>query len=88
MPAEFQQAIDKVLTRTKGTHAFIDDILICTKGSQAEHLREVNKVLEKLNNANVGLIIEKCQFMKEQIKWLEFELTQAGIRPLESNIDK
>ena len=32
MPAEFQQAIDKVLICTKGTHALIDDIMIGTKG--------------------------------------------------------
>ena len=47
----------------------------------------MNKVLEKLNKANVGLNIEKCQFMKEQIKWLGFELTQTGIRPLESKVE-
>ncbi len=87
MPAEFQQAIDKVLMGTKGTHAFVDDILICTKGSQSEHLKEVNKVLEKLDKANVGLNIEKCQYMKEQIQWLGFELTQTGTRPLESEIE-
>ncbi len=87
MPAEFQPVIDKVSMGTKGTHAFIDDILICTKGSQAENLREVNKVLEKLKNANVSFNLEKRHFMKEQIKWLGFELTQAGIKPLETKND-
>ena len=33
MPAEFQKAIDRVLTGAKGINAFIDDILICTKGT-------------------------------------------------------
>ncbi len=33
MPTEFQQAIDRALTGVRSAHAFIDDILICTKGS-------------------------------------------------------
>ncbi len=87
MPAEFQQARDRVLIGTKGTHAFIDDILICTKGSQIKNLREVKNVLEKLNAANVGLNIEKCKFMKNEIQWLGFELTQTGLRPMSSKKD-
>ena len=49
MPAEFQQAIDRTLEKTPGTFAFLDDILICTKGSDEDHWAVVNSVLYKLN---------------------------------------
>ena len=81
--ASDRQSVD----RARGTYAFIDDIVICTKGSQTEHLREVRKVLEKLNAANVGLNIKKCKFMKDEIQWLGFELTQIGVRPISSKVD-
>ena len=38
MPAEFQQALDMLLHDLPHTHAFIDDILIVTTGSELGHL--------------------------------------------------
>ena len=37
MPAEFQKAINFTLTNCKNTYAFLDDILIITKGSIVKH---------------------------------------------------
>ena len=55
MPAEFQQAIDRDLTGVRSANAFIDDILICTKGTLEAHRAEVYNVLQKLNLAGVDL---------------------------------
>ncbi len=55
MPPEFQQAVNRVLTGIRGANAFIDDILICTKGTVDEHMAEVRNVLTKSDRANVAL---------------------------------
>ena len=46
--AQFQQAINGILIGTKGTDAFTEDILVCTKGTIEEHLAEVQIVLQNL----------------------------------------
>ena len=43
MPAEFQEAIDLILTNCKNTFAYLDDILIITKGSVEKHKETLKK---------------------------------------------
>ena len=83
MPAKFQQAIDRTLAGLPFAHAFIDDILICTKGTAAEHLHAVDQVLSRLDHAIVGLNLTKCA---TDTKWLGYHLSQTGIRPTESKL--
>ena len=51
MPAEFQQDIDQTLAGLSFDHTFIDDILICTKGTAAGHLTTVDRVVSRLDRA-------------------------------------
>ncbi len=87
MPAEFQQTVDKTLNGAQGACAFIDDIIICLKGTPADHMREVNRVLCRLEAANLALKLSKCQFMLSEVDWLGFCLTQTGIVPLRHKLD-
>ena len=87
MPAEFQQTIDKTLANLPEACAFIDDIIICTKGSPAEHMSAVNRVLNRLNNANLALKLSICEFLLSEVDWLGFRLTQTGIVPLRHKLD-
>ncbi len=86
MPAVFQQAIDRVLTGTQVTNAVIDDILVCTKGTLAEHLQEVKHVLAELDATNVGLNLRKCKFAQSEVDWLGYKLIQEGVTPLRSKL--
>ncbi len=45
MPAEFQHALDMLLQRHPAAHAFLDDVLIVSCGTRAEHLAKVDAVL-------------------------------------------
>ncbi len=87
MPAEFQQTIDKTFRDAQGACAFIYDIIVCTKGSAAEHMRDVNRVLHRLNAANLALKISKCDFLLSEVDWLGFRLSQTGIKPLKHKLD-
>ncbi len=82
MPAEFHQAIDRVLTDARSANAFIDDVLICSKRSLEDQWAEVYNVLQKLNLAGVGLNRRKCKFAQTSIDWLGFHLTQDVVVPL------
>ena len=64
MPAEFQRVMDAILAEFPCAHAFIDDILVISKGTKIEHIALVEKILAKLNKENMALKLEKCQFAK------------------------
>ena len=86
MPTEFQRIIDLTLAGITNTFAFIDDILVVTRGSKQEHLVKVKEVLHRLDEANVGLKLEKCNFAAESIEWVGYKLTQSGVEPINSKV--
>ena len=47
MPADFQRAMDCILSVLPQAHAFIDDILVVTKGIEVDHIATVEKILKK-----------------------------------------
>ena len=82
MPATFQKTIDKTLEGIDSKFAFLDDILVITKGSITEHEKELNKILKKLDNEGLAINLQKCEFAKPNIEWLGFNITPSGITPL------
>ncbi len=81
-PATFQALINSTLREYLDifTTAYIDDILIYTKGSLEEHREHVKKVLEALNAAKMRLRLEKSQFHKQEVEFLGSILTTEGIK--------
>ena len=62
MPTEFQKAIDLTLTNCTNTYAYLDDILIVTKGSTELHQQKLKAVLDKLDEEKLAILLEKCKF--------------------------
>ena len=75
MPATFQKTIDKTLHDMISKFAYLDDILIITKGTLEEHEKEIDKILHRLNEENLAIILQKCKIAKEEIIWLGFTIT-------------
>ena len=59
MPATFQKTIDKVLEGIHSKSAFLDDILIITKGSLNDHEQEIDKVLNLLDKQKLAIKLQK-----------------------------
>ena len=66
MPAEFQRVMDSILNELPQANAFIDDILVTTKGTEVEHISLVEKILRKLNRENISLKLAKCEIAKRK----------------------
>ena len=47
MPAEFQKDVDYTLIGLQNTYCFLNDIIIVSTGTEADHLANVFKCLEK-----------------------------------------
>ena len=84
MPAEFQKAMDYTVIGLQNTYCFLDDIIIFSTGTEADHLAYVYKCLKKLDDDNLRINLQKCHFAKSEIEWLGYKFTQTGISPLES----
>ena len=82
MPAEFQKAIDCTLIGLKNTFAFLDDILIVSRGTKEEHLKLVYKCLKRLNDENLAITLRKCKFAQNSIEWVGFQIDGNGAVPL------
>ena len=55
--------------------AYLDDILIYFK-TMKKHVKHVSKILKYLNQRNLRLKSEKCEFHRQKVKYLEFVVKQ------------
>ena len=60
-PGIFQKAMEKLLHGISGVVVYIDDILV-SNSTEADHLRSLEEVLERLQKANLCAKKSKCQF--------------------------
>ena len=87
MPAEIQRVMDTILSEFPQAHAFIDAILVVTKGTEFEHISAVEKILRKLDWEKISLKLTKCQFARKECEWLGYKITCTGITPLIQNTE-
>ena len=87
MPATFQKTIDKTLQNIKTEFAYLDDILVITKGNLQDHETELDKIMKQLNEENLAINLQKCEFVKPEITWLGFKVTPNGVTPSKPKCD-
>ena len=80
-PATFQRALDRVLGADLEPHAFayLDDIII-TAATLEQHFDVLREVLKRLRDACLRINPEKCEFFKDEVKYLGHLVTREGIR--------
>ncbi|XP_044721805.1 reverse transcriptase (RNA-dependent DNA polymerase) domain-containing protein [Hirsutella rhossiliensis] len=78
-PATFQRYINHTLRDflDEFCSAYIDDILIYSSGSLADHRNKVRQVLARLRDAGLQIDIDKCDFEAKSVKYLGF-IVEAG----------
>ncbi|KAJ6436286.1 retrovirus polyprotein [Purpureocillium lavendulum] len=78
-PATFQRYINHTLREflDEFCSAYIDDILIYSSGSLADHRKKVKQVLARLRDAGLQIDIDKCEFEATSVKYLGF-IVEAG----------
>lgn len=78
-PASFQRYINEQLRENLDINAtaYMDDVLIYTTGNEDDHWRTVRSILGKLDKARLYLDIDKCEFLRKEVKYLGF-IIRAG----------
>ena len=70
----------------KFTFAYFDDIIIASK-SLEEHITHLETVFEKLNQAELRVNINKCEFAKSELSFLGYQLSAEGICPPKDRVE-
>ena len=66
--------------------AYLDDIIIFSK-YEAEHLKHIEIIFQKLKEAGLKLKESKCDFFKKEIHYLGHLISDKGIYPLPGKLD-
>jgi hypothetical protein len=72
-PATFQTMMDAIFRNEVASGdviIYMDDILITTNGSLEHHKAKVAHILQKLEDNDLFLKLEKCQFYKDKVEYL------------------
>lgn len=81
-PAAFQRLIDAVLRGLLhvNCYAFLDDVVIYSNNFET-HLKDLEKVLQRISQANLRLKAKKCKFANNKITYLGHLITNKGVLP-------
>ncbi|XP_052806647.1 uncharacterized protein K02A2.6-like [Mya arenaria] len=79
-PEIFQNEIRQVLTGLEGTLNISDDIIIHAP-NRDEHDRRLVAVLQRMQDKNLTLNKQKCEFGKTSVKFYGFVFSDKGISP-------
>ena len=67
--------------------AYIDDLLVITKGTFEEHLKHLDTVLEKIEMAGLKINAAKLCFVVHELEYLGYWISQDGIQPLAAKVE-
>ena len=87
LPATFQKMMDTTLDVLDSTNAFLDDIIIITKGTIEKHEEEIDKTLNRINEENLAISLHKCEFGMNEIIWLGYKINAEGVIPTKRKTD-
>jgi len=80
-PASFQAYINNALRDYLDDFciAYMDDVLVYTNGTLEEHIQHVRKVLQRLQEHELYVKLEKCEFHVQETRFLGFIISPNGV---------
>lgn len=84
-PGIFQKAMEGLLQGIPHVTVYLDDILISGE-TEAEHLKSLEQVLERLAKAGLRVKKPKCNFMAPSVAYLGHVIDAKGIHPLPDKV--
>ena len=79
-PRTFQRALCQIFVDEANVIMYLDDLLVHTHDEQL-HIQVLEKVFEKLAKNQILLNLEKCAFMKREVRFLGNLIKGNEIRP-------
>ena len=83
-PDIFQEKMNKMFRGFESVQAYIDDLLIITKGDWSIQLEKLEITLQNIKDSELKCNIEKSFFGKTGMEYLGFWVTRNGILPFKT----
>ena len=77
----FQAQIMDLMTSLDFVQAYMDDLLVITRGILDKHLQKVETVLTRLHDVGLKVNVAKSSFCAHETEYLGYILTREGIKP-------
>lgn len=88
-PSIYQRFMDQSLQGLESIClAYIDDILIFTKGSSEKHMEDVKTVLHRIKEKGIVISQKKSKLMKQEIEFLGTIIQQSGTISLAPHVQE
>ena len=84
-PQTFQRLMNRVVANIPSARCYLDDIVIFSQ-TEEEHIQDVEKVLQALDQAGLGIKSNKCIFGTREIEFLGFKVSNGQIAPTEEKL--
>lgn len=85
-PDIFQERIAKTFADLPFVKCYLDDLLVFSNGSYEDHLKKVNRVLQRLQAKGLAVNALKSFWAVKEVDYLGFRLTPQGIMPQERKV--
>ncbi|UYV64815.1 K02A2.6-like [Cordylochernes scorpioides] len=85
-PALFQKQMDILLKGIPMVFCALDDTLITGKNDQ-DHLKNLECVLQRIQEAGLKLRKDKCSFLAPSLEYLGHKIAKEGLQPLPSKVE-
>jgi transposase InsO family protein len=86
-PDIFQEKMSELMTGLEFARAYIDDLLVISNGTFADHLDKLEQVFSRLSEAGLKCNITKSFFAREELEYLGYWITRDGVKPLSKKVE-
>ena len=86
-PDIFQEKINNLIQDLEFAQAYIDDLLVTSKGTFEEHLEHLEQVLSRLQEHDLKVNLSKSKICHTEIQYLGYWITRQGIQPLTKKVE-
>eukprot|EP00957_Ditylum_brightwellii_P202538 15330586-Ditylum_brightwellii.AAC.1 len=83
----FQECMPRILLDIECIIIYMDDIIIIGLGTLAEHLKDMEKVLIRLQEYGMQVYPAKSSWAKDQLEYLGFTIFRSEIKPQQKKIE-
>ena len=79
-PDIFQEKMIELMAGLEFVRAYLDDLLIVSKGTFEEHVDHIEQVLTRLLEAGLKVNATKSHFCRDKLEYLGYIINHEGVR--------
>ena len=86
-PDIFQEKMSELMEGLDFSRAYIDDLLVVSKGNFQTHLKHLELVFTRLAQAGLKMNATKSTFCCDELEYLGYLINKEGVRPTMKKVE-